>query len=172
MPGGVRRSFGRGVGGLRVRPGARPNRQWRGEISPLHCKVSRAPGQTAAAEPPRPLLGCRHGQLHRGTQHHRAAPPPRGCTHWSTTSTAGPSWSPWEDLDPALERTYTGPDHGVGARYAWSGNRKAGRGSMEITDSSPEAVGITLEFLKPFKSTSQTRFVFEPSGAGHPGALA
>ena len=26
-----------------------------------------------------------------------------------------PSWSPWEDLDPALERTYSGPGSGVGA---------------------------------------------------------
>ena len=75
-------------------------------------------------------------------------------------------WSPWEDLDPALERTYSGPDHGVGAHYAWSGNRKAGRGSMEITGSSPEGVDLTIEFLKPFRSTSQTRFVLEPNGAG------
>ena len=75
-------------------------------------------------------------------------------------------WSPWEDLDPALERTYSGPDHGVGAHYAWSGNRKAGRGSMEITGSSPDGVDLTIEFLKPFRSTSQTRFVLEPNGAG------
>ena len=79
--------------------------------------------------------------------------------HWTR-------WSPWEDLDPALERTYTGPDHGVGAHYAWSGNRKAGRGSMEITGSSPEQIEVTVEFLKPFKSTSATRFVLEPDDPG------
>ena len=39
-------------------------------------------------------------------------------------------WSPWEDVDPDLQRTYTGPDAGVGAHYAWSGNSKAGEGTM------------------------------------------
>ena len=35
-------------------------------------------------------------------------------------------WSPWEALDADLKRTYSGSDSGVGARYAWAGNRKAG----------------------------------------------
>ena len=39
-----------------------------------------------------------------------------------------PKWSPWEDLDPQLRRTYSGPDAGVGATYAWEGNKKAGQG--------------------------------------------
>jgi hypothetical protein len=75
-------------------------------------------------------------------------------------------WSPWEDLDPELDRTYSGAAHGVGARYAWSGNRKAGSGSMEITGSTPEAVDITVRFLKPFKATNETTLSFEPSGPG------
>jgi hypothetical protein len=75
------------------------------------------------------------------------------------------SWSPWEDIDPELERTYTGPESGVGAHYAWTGNRKAGRGSMEITGSTPEGVDIRVEFLKPFKATNLTRLSFEPSGS-------
>ena len=74
------------------------------------------------------------------------------------------SWSPWEDLDPALQRTYTGPERGVGAHYAWSGNRKAGAGSMEITRSTPEEIAIALEFLKPFKSSPTTAFSFTPNG--------
>jgi hypothetical protein len=73
-------------------------------------------------------------------------------------------WSPWEDLDPALERTYTGPDHGVGAHYAWSGNKKAGAGSMEITGSEPAEITVALEFLKPFKSSSTSLFVLDPDG--------
>jgi hypothetical protein len=76
------------------------------------------------------------------------------------------SWSPWEDLDPDLQRTYSGPDAGVGAHYAWTGNRKAGSGSMEITGSSPEAVDITVHFLKPFKATNQTTLSFEPVADG------
>jgi len=41
-------------------------------------------------------------------------------------------WSPWEGVDPDLRRTYSGPDIGSGATYAWAGNRKAGEGRMEI----------------------------------------
>jgi len=75
-------------------------------------------------------------------------------------------WSPWEDLDPELQRTYSGPDQGVGAHYAWSGNRKAGSGSMEITGSVPEGIDITVAFLKPFKATNKTTIHLEPSGSG------
>jgi Polyketide cyclase / dehydrase and lipid transport len=74
------------------------------------------------------------------------------------------SRSPWEDLDPELERTYSGPGQGIGAHYAWSGNKKAGAGSMEITRSSAEEIVIALAFLKPFKSTSTTLFRFVPHG--------
>jgi hypothetical protein len=75
-------------------------------------------------------------------------------------------WSPWEDIDPHLQRTYSGPDKGVDARYDWSGNRKAGAGSMTITGSAPEGIDITIAFLKPIKATNQTRLSFEPSGSG------
>lgn len=75
-------------------------------------------------------------------------------------------WSPWEDLDPALQRVYSGPDESVGAHYAWQGNRKAGKGGMEITGSIPEGIDITINFIKPFKSTNTTRFTFRPSGSG------
>lgn len=72
-------------------------------------------------------------------------------------------WSPWEDLDPNLQRTYTGPDAGVGAAYAWAGNRKAGEGRMEITDAAQDSrLDIALRFIKPFKSTSTVSFELEP----------
>ena len=44
------------------------------------------------------------------------------------------AWSPWEGLDPEMRRTYSGPDSGPGATYAWAGNRKAGEGRMEGTN--------------------------------------
>lgn len=76
------------------------------------------------------------------------------------------AWSPWEDVDPELQRTYSGPDAGVGAHYAWSGNRRAGAGSMEITTSTPEAIGIKLAFLKPWTATNDVTFTFVPAGDG------
>ncbi|MFQ6398483.1 SRPBCC family protein [Nocardia sp. KC 131] len=75
-------------------------------------------------------------------------------------------WSPWEDLDPRLQRSYTGADAGVGAKYAWDGNRKAGRGSMEITSSDDREIGIRLVFEKPFKATNQTTFELNPVDGG------
>jgi hypothetical protein len=75
-------------------------------------------------------------------------------------------WSPWEALDPQLKRTYIGPNSGVGAHYAWTGNKKAGSGSMEIESSSPEQVAIAVRFLKPFKATNDTVFDIVSSGHG------
>ena len=76
-------------------------------------------------------------------------------------------WSPWEGLDPNQQRTFTGSDSGVGARYAWSGNRQAGSGTMEITEASaPSKVRIALEFVKPFKSSNTIEFLITSRSLG------
>ncbi|MEV6556171.1 SRPBCC family protein [Nocardia sp. NPDC051756] len=75
-------------------------------------------------------------------------------------------WSPWEDLDPQLQRTYTGPDAGIGAKYAWVGNRKAGAGSMEVVASADREIGIQLVFEKPWKATNQVLFELNPTESG------
>ena len=75
-------------------------------------------------------------------------------------------WSPWEEMDPELERSYSGAEKGVGAHYAWSGNKKVGRGSMEITGSTPERIDIALEFIEPFKASNRTEFRLERDGDG------
>ena len=73
-------------------------------------------------------------------------------------------WSPWEGLDPDLQRTYSGPAQGLGATYAWSGNRRAGAGRMEITGVAPDRIDVDLRFLKPFRSTSTVRFELTDAG--------
>lgn len=75
-------------------------------------------------------------------------------------------WSPWEKRDPDLKRTYSGPESGVGAKYAWQGNRQVGSGRMEITGSTPSRVDIDLQFLKPFKASNKTIFELAPDAAG------
>jgi carbon monoxide dehydrogenase subunit G len=75
-------------------------------------------------------------------------------------------WSPWEEMDPDLERTFTGPEKGVGAHYAWKGNKKVGTGSMEITGSTPERIDIDLEFIAPFRASNKTVFELVPEGTG------
>jgi Polyketide cyclase / dehydrase and lipid transport len=74
------------------------------------------------------------------------------------------AWSPWEDADPDLKREYSGADSGVGAKYAWEGNRKAGKGSMEIVGSTPERIELRLVFEKPWNATNQVVFELTPSG--------
>jgi hypothetical protein len=75
------------------------------------------------------------------------------------------TWSPWEELDPQLQRSYSGPEAGPGATYEWSGNRKAGQGRMQITSADePTSIVVDLAFLKPFKSTSTSTFTFAPIG--------
>jgi uncharacterized protein YndB with AHSA1/START domain len=77
------------------------------------------------------------------------------------------AWSPWEDLDPALQRTYAGAEAGVGAVYDWSGNRKAGKGRMTIVEATePSLVRIDLQFEKPWKARNDTSFRIEPAGSG------
>ena len=75
------------------------------------------------------------------------------------------AWSPWEDVDPALRRSYSGAPSGVGAVYEWEGNRKAGKGRMEITSVEPDrSVAVDLQFLKPFKARNVTTFTTEQRG--------
>lgn len=76
-------------------------------------------------------------------------------------------WSPWAKLDPGMKTTLTGTAATPGHAYAWTGNDKVGEGRMTITELEPgRQVSIRLEFLKPFASTSATRFSFAPDGSG------
>ena len=75
------------------------------------------------------------------------------------------AWSPWERKDPGMKRTFSGPESGVGAAYAWEGNKDVGSGRMEITEAAaPGKVVIRLEFLKPFAATHMAEFTLEPQG--------
>jgi hypothetical protein len=75
------------------------------------------------------------------------------------------SWSPWEHLDPAMKRTFTGAASGKGAVYEWEGNKDVGKGRMEILDAaSPIKTVIKLDFLQPFESHNTTEFTMLPQG--------
>ncbi|RAZ85420.1 polyketide cyclase [Mesorhizobium hawassense] len=78
-----------------------------------------------------------------------------------------PEWSPFEKLDPQMQRTLSGTDSGKGAAYAWEGNSKAGKGRMEITGSVPSSlVSMKLDFEKPFRANNTVDFSLSPSGDG------
>ena len=75
------------------------------------------------------------------------------------------AWSPWAKIDPNMKTTFSGPDSGKGASYAWTGNDEVGEGMMAIADSKPnDAVRIDLEFIKPFAQKSVTNFALKPEG--------
>lgn len=73
-------------------------------------------------------------------------------------------WSPYEKMDTAMHRTYSGPANGVGAKYAWSGNSSVGEGSMEIIESAPSSrVSYKLEFTKPLAGHDTATFTLTPA---------
>lgn len=75
------------------------------------------------------------------------------------------AWSPWEKIDPNMQRTYSGAPSGIGAVYAWSGNSKAGAGRMEIKNVAPPLnAQIALDFTKPFETKNVIEFMIEPRG--------
>ncbi len=73
-------------------------------------------------------------------------------------------WSPYENKDPAMKRTYGGATSGKGATYAWDGNKDIGSGSMEIADTSPPSrLTLKLDFTKPFVAHNIVDFTLAPS---------
>ncbi len=74
------------------------------------------------------------------------------------------AWSPWEKLDPAMQRTYGGSPSGQGATYAWEGAGKVGAGRMEIVDAAPGRIRIRLDFTKPIEGHNTAEFTLEPHG--------
>jgi hypothetical protein len=73
------------------------------------------------------------------------------------------AWSPWDDLDPAMKRSYNDIAAGVGASYSWDGNSDVGEGTSTIVESKPnELVRMKLEFKRPFAGTNDVTFTFVP----------
>lgn len=74
-------------------------------------------------------------------------------------------WSPWEKVDPAVKRTYSGAASGVGAAYAWFGNKEIGQGQMEIIESTPPLrLLIKIDFLAPFEAHNTVEFTLRTQG--------
>ena len=71
------------------------------------------------------------------------------------------AWSPWEKLDPDMKRTFDGET------YSWQGNKKVGRGRMEITSAEPpRRININLDFFEPWEAHNKTEFLIEPKDGG------
>ncbi len=75
-----------------------------------------------------------------------------------------PKWSPWEGLDPQMARDYSGAGCGVGAVYAWKGDRHAGEGRMEMLESSAEHLSVDLDFSAPMRAHNRIDFTLTQAG--------
>ena len=74
-------------------------------------------------------------------------------------------WSPYENRDPTMKRTYGSTTAGKGATYAWQGDKNVGSGSMEIIDTAPpNKVLIKLDFTAPFEAHNIAEFTLAPQG--------
>ena len=62
--------------------------------------------------------------------------------HWRTM------WSPWEDLDQAMQRSYSGSASGWARYTPGEGNKKAGKGTMAITGVTDDRVDVALHFIE------------------------
>jgi hypothetical protein len=79
------------------------------------------------------------------------------------------SWSPWEKLDPAMQRKLSGAESGKGAVYEWEGKGKVGAGRMEIIGATPPSkITIKLDFIRPFEGHNTAEFTLDanPAKAG------
>jgi len=92
------------------------------------------------------------------------APPEKVFAQINDFHNWGP-WSPWEKLDLAMKKTHSGAASGKGAIYEWEGNKKVGKGRMEILEAaSPSKILIKLDFLKPFEAHNTADFALEGQG--------
>jgi uncharacterized protein YndB with AHSA1/START domain len=75
------------------------------------------------------------------------------------------SWSPYENKDPAMKRSFSGAADGKGAVYGWEGNKNVGSGRMEIMDTSkPSKIVIKLDFFTSFEGHNTAEFTMLPQG--------
>ena len=75
------------------------------------------------------------------------------------------TWNPFEKKDPNVKRSYSGPESGKGAAYAFDGNKDVGKGTLEILDSAPGSkVTMSLHMVEPFEVRNTVDFTLERQG--------
>jgi uncharacterized protein YndB with AHSA1/START domain len=76
-------------------------------------------------------------------------------------------WNDWtpHNKDPAMQKTYSGSPAGVGAHYAWAGDKKVGQGEITIRETQPpHKVVLDLHMIKPFEGRNVATFTLSPDG--------
>jgi len=75
-------------------------------------------------------------------------------------------WSPWHQLDPALQLTYSDTESGVGAGFHWeSKHRQVRKGHLTITECRVhEYIALDMQFMR--QRITRSYFRFEPARRG------
>ncbi len=67
-------------------------------------------------------------------------------------------WTPY-NKDPAMKKTFSGSEQGVGAMYAWQGNKNVGKGDITIIASTPVSkIIFDLHMVEPFEARNVAIF--------------
>ena len=76
-------------------------------------------------------------------------------------------WSPWEDIDPNMQRTYSGCASGSAPSTSGTGTARPGQGAWRSRPPTHRArLQLALQFLKPFKSSNTTTFELDEHDGG------
>ena len=75
-------------------------------------------------------------------------------------------WSPWNDYDPGMERTFTGTDGTIGSKISWvSDHPNVGSGSQTIVKIVPPSLFETkLQFVLPYESEAVGKIKLHSDG--------
>jgi uncharacterized protein YndB with AHSA1/START domain len=93
--------------------------------------------------------------------------PPEAILHLINDLHRWDAWTPY-NKDPAMQKTYSGSAAGVGARYAWQGDKRVGQGEISIREAQPpHQVVFDLHMVKPFEGRNVATFTLEPQGDGN-----
>jgi hypothetical protein len=75
-----------------------------------------------------------------------------------------PRWAPQDRDDSTMRRSFSGAASGVGAMSSWSGTGSTGKGTMTITESTPQSITIAVDWTRPFAARNINQFTLEPDG--------
>ncbi len=71
-------------------------------------------------------------------------------------------WMPWQEQDPLLVMTYSGPAEGKGAISSWDSKGNMGQGKAEIIEAIPEQkVTTKISFTKPMEFQQLSYFLLQ-----------
>ncbi|MFS4459156.1 SRPBCC family protein [Bdellovibrio sp. HCB2-146] len=79
----------------------------------------------------------------------------------------GGLWSPYEQMDPNMKKSYSGTDGQAGSTMEFEGNQDAGSGKLEILNIVPnQSVDIKLTMIKPLHAENLVQYTLTPEAGG------